>query len=351
MWPERFSARLGGLLIDYGADSPLSVSVVLDAYVPRSDPSKFVVEGTDRGPELPDDWLLGLHRVGSLFLKAPEDVVQLLAPRRHARAGELDIILDFEFEGDTLPSELADALSGAAYEIMALLNLHVRDFLTTALPFQIRKLTDDGNADVKFIRTIAVQARSDLDVDALRQPLREILVFLVNPMNNEKFRTALELYAAHFNERQARVRFILLVIAMEALAETSLKDKAALDLLSRWRVELDEEKAKYDDDSEAYHSLDALSRELDFRGTDSIGNQIRKLFADLPGVGEKECVALQRRAVKLYHKRSTLVHDGYLPAAEVNDLEREARDLVEILFRAAIARSAPPGGVSVEISG
>jgi hypothetical protein len=143
---------------------------------------------------------------------------------------------------------------------MALLNIHLRDFLTPALPCQIRRLTDDGNADVKFVRTIAVQNRQELAVDALGQPLSEIASFPLGPMNSEKFLTSLELYAAYFNERQARVRFILLVIAMEALAEASPKDQAALDLLSRWRVELDEEKAKHDDASEAYHSLDALSR-------------------------------------------------------------------------------------------
>jgi hypothetical protein len=45
----------------------LRVDLVLDTYLPRSDPAKFVVEATDRGPELPDDILLGLHRVGTDF--------------------------------------------------------------------------------------------------------------------------------------------------------------------------------------------------------------------------------------------------------------------------------------------
>jgi hypothetical protein len=300
---------------------------------------------------LPDDLLLGLHRVGDGLLKAPEDVVPLLPPApRHARRGELDIILDFEFDGDSLPKALTEALRDTAHEVMALLNIQLRDFLTPALPFQVRRLTGDGNANVKFTHRITVQSREDLTVDALAKPLTEIASFLVNPMNSAKFRTALELYAAHFNERQVRVRFILLVIAMEALAKRSQKDQAALDLLNRWSTELDEEKAKYDKASEAHQSLDALSRELDFRGGDSIGNQIRKLFADLPGVGEDERIALQDRAVKVYHKRSKLVHDGYLPAAELRDLEQEARALVEMLFRAAIARSEPPEGMRIEVS-
>lgn len=263
----------------------------------------------------------------------------------------MDIILDFEFEGDSLSTALTQGLRDTAHEIMGLLNIHLRDFLTPAMPFQIRQLTGDDTAHVKFVRKVIVQKRLDLDVHAIAQPLNEVTRFLVNPLNDNKFRTALELYAAHFNERQERVRFILLIIAMEALAEASPKDEAALNLLSRWRVELKDEKAKYDEGSEAFHSLDALSRELDFRGKDSIGNQIRKLFVDLPGMSEDECIELQARAVKVYHKRSTLVHDGFLPAAELRDLEEEARTLVEVLFRAAIARSETPEGMQIEISG
>jgi hypothetical protein len=88
VWPEPFAAHLSGVPVNYGAESPLLVDVVIDTYPPRSDPARFVVEATDRGPELPDDLLLGLHRVGDGFLKAPEDVVPLLpqAPR-HARRG------------------------------------------------------------------------------------------------------------------------------------------------------------------------------------------------------------------------------------------------------------------------
>jgi hypothetical protein len=351
VWPEAFSAHLLGVPVNYGADSPLLVDVVIDTYVPRSDPARFIVEATDRGPDIPDAQMPGLHRVGDGFLKDPADVVPLVTIKRHARRGEMDIILDFEFEGDSLSTALTQGLRDTAHEIMGLLNIHLRDFLTPAMPFQIRQLTGDDTAHVKFVRKVIVQKRLDLDVHAIAQPLNEVTRFLVNPLNDNKFRTALELYAAHFNERQERVRFILLIIAMEALAEASPKDEAALNLLSRWRVELKDEKAKYDEGSEAFHSLDALSRELDFRGKDSIGNQIRKLFVDLPGMSEDECIELQARAVKVYHKRSTLVHDGFLPAAELRDLEEEARTLVEVLFRAAIARSETPEGMQIEISG
>jgi hypothetical protein len=330
----------------------LRVDVVIDTYPPRSHPARFVPEATDRGPELPDDLLLGLHRVGDGFLKAPEDVVPLLPPApRHARRGELDIILDFQFDGDSLPTALEEALRDTAHEIMALLNIHLRDFLTPALPFQIRRLTDDGNANVKFNRTITVQNRRELAVDALPQPLSEIASFLLGPVNSEKFRTALGLYAAHFNERQVRVRFILLIIAMEALAEASPKEQIALDLVARWSDELNAEKSKHAEGSSEYLSLNSLSGQLNWLKDKSISVQIADLFGDLPGVGEVEVAHLKRRARDLYNKRSTLVHNGYLPASELPGLEREARALVETLFRAAIARSEPPKGLRVEVSG
>lgn len=351
VWPETFSGGLKGIPVNYGVDSPLLVDVVLDAYLQRTNPAIFVVEGTDRGPELPNDLLVGLHGVGGTFLKTPEDVVPFVPPRRHARRGELDIILDFEFDGDPLPPALIDALRDTAFEVMALLNVHLRDFLTPALPFQIRKLTGDGNADVKFVRTIAVQDRRELAVDALRQPLTDVASVLLGPTNTEKFRTALELYAAHFNERQVRVRFLLLVIAMEALAVASPKEQVALDLVDRWIADLSDEKKKHDKGSSAYRTLESLGGQVNRLKEKSIGAQIADLFDGLPGVDEDGTKDLKRRVKDVYNARSTLVHEGYLPAVQLRDLEQEAKTLAEVLFRAAIRRSEPPEGLRSEVSG
>jgi hypothetical protein len=350
VWPETFSGRVWRVPVNYGADSPLLVDVVLDTYVQRSNPARFVPEATDRGPDLPNDLLLGLHRVWDAFLKTPEDVVPLLPPTRHAMRGELDIILDFEFDGDPLPPALTEGLRDTAYEIMALLNIHLRDFLIPALPFQVRRLTDDGNADVKFIRKIAIQSRLALDVGLLGHSLGDIASFLFGPLNNDKFRTALELYAAHFNERQVRVRFLLLVIAMEALAEESLKDQPALGFVERWIGEVNEEKAKHATASGMYRGLDSLSGQLNSFRYKSIGAQIGDLFADVPGLTADGLADMKKRARNVYNKRSKLVHDGYVPPTELPGLEIEARTLVETLFRAAIARSERPASLRIEVT-
>jgi hypothetical protein len=68
----------------------------------------------------------------------------------------------------------------------------------------------------------------------------------------------------------------------------------------------------------------------------SIRSQIRKLFASLLGVDAAEATKLQRRALCVYDKRSTLVHDGHLPNEELFTLEGEARELLEKLFASAI---------------
>lgn len=254
--------------------------------------------------------------------------------------GELDIWFSFDFDGDP-PDALVEALRSKAYQILALLNLGSGDFAIPVMPFQIREMLPDDKADLKFAFDVAVQARRTLSDDEVIGTQLEVAHFLTDPNFGEKYHVALELYVAHLTEQQARVRFILLVIAMEALADKSPKHQVALDLLTRWKQELETEKVKYNDPSEEYYSLQALSNEIDFRGEDSIGNQIRKLFAGLPGTSDEERAELQRRAVRVYHKRSKLVHDGFLPPEELPGLEAEARELLETLFLAAIQQSKP----------
>jgi hypothetical protein len=343
IWPEAFAAELSGIPVEYGGESRLPVNVVIDSYVPRSDPASFVTEETDKGPPLWDGEMHGLHRVWDLVLKAPEDTIPVTTQLRRARRGDVDIILDFEFEGDELPPAVVDALRATAYEIMSLLSLRLGDFLTPALPFEIRRLPGGGLAQLDVTHTVAVRERHDLVVDQLEQPLFDVAHFLTDPRFGPKFRIALELYAAHFAERQVRVRFILLVIAMEALAQAKDKHPVAVGLLSRWAKELNEEIAKHDHSTEAYRSLNSLAGQLNRLKEESIGVQIGNLFADLPGVSPEEIAKLKRRARDLYNERSTLVHNGYLPADKLPELEEEARVLVEMLFRSAIEQSQPEG--------
>lgn len=219
---------------------------------------------------------------------------------------------------------------------MSLVNLRLADYLIATAPFQIRKVLPDGTGQVVTNFLLSVHDRQTLGRGALGPALSDIVKALLKSHYGEKFRVALELYAAHFTEQQARVRFLLLVIAIESLAKPTTKHTIAIEMLDSWRESLQREMNKYESNSEAYQSLEALSREIDFRRDDSIRSQIRKLFASLPGVDVSEASELQRRALHVYDRRSALVHDGFLQVEELSVLETDARELLEKLFSNAI---------------
>lgn len=129
---------------------------------------------------------------------------------------------------------------------------------------------------------------------------------------------------------------------MEALAEVSLKEKVALDLVDRWSAELMNEMAKYDKTSSDYKTLNSLGGQVRRLKDKSIGAQIADLFVHLADLSEDERNKLQRRAKDVYNARSKLVHDGYLPPGELRKLEVEARTLVEMVLGAALSRNDPP---------
>jgi hypothetical protein len=335
VWSERIVAEYRSFGIDYGGSAILPARLAVLSYIQRTTPERFVKEKTKLGPLLWDGETRGLYQVRDAILKAPDDEIEVGLQYRNVHRGEVDICINFRFDGK-LPTELIDALRATVHATMSLLNLKLADYLTPAAPFQVRKVLPDGGGQFESTLLLAVNARQDLPKETLEQTISSIAKVLLNSPYGEKLRIALELYAAHFNEQQQRARLLLLVIAMEALAKPSKKHQVAIDLLGRWREELETEKSKYISSTDEFRSLEALSRELGFRREDSIRSQIRKLFANLTGLTYAETDQLQRRALHVYDKRSKLVHDGHLPAQELNKLEEEARVLLEKIFIAAI---------------
>lgn len=137
---------------------------------------------------------------------------------------------------------------------------------------------------------------------------------------------------------------------MESLAKPTRKHDVAINLLDRWQRELEHAMQTHDRSSQEFASLEALSRELSFREEDSIRSQVRKLFRGVTGASRVESDELERRALRVYDKRSTLVHDGHLPTDELTKLETEARELLERVLMSAVERnpneslSPPPTG-------
>lgn len=337
-WPESTVIEYRFLRIDLGKQSPLPARLAVLSYEPRTTPHVYNREDTKRGPLVWDGAVPGLHLVRDAILKTPDEEVEVALVHRNAHRGEIDICVNFKFAGEP-PVAVVDAVRSTASAVMSLLNLLLNDFLTPSAPFQVRQVLPGGKNQLDTKLWMQIQERHTVDRVQLEPVFRRVAQALTRSQYGPKLTTALELYAAHFTEKQARVRFLLLVVAMEALAKATAKHEVAVTLLKRWQVELNTEKSQHASDSEEWMSLNALERELTFRHEDSIRSQVRKLFAQSNGLDLAQRTSLQKRALHVYDRRSTLVHDGYLPGDELGELESEARDLLETLFRSAIAES------------
>jgi hypothetical protein len=114
-----------------------------------------------------------------------------------------------------------------------------------------------------------------------------------------------------------------------------------LSLLAKWRNETEELLGTIDADSEDAISLEALSRELLFRREDSIRRQIYNVvFSTLHANGDTDALPMAKHALSVYDQRSTLVHEGKLPARALNAATADAKALVERVLRARFGQLA-----------
>lgn len=294
------------------------------SYLRRSVTHEYLNEGTGQGPLLWRGEVPGRYLVRGAILKAPEDFIKVELQHEHPHRGEVDISVAWTLPGG-FPEGAEDFLAGRAWALLALLNLRLEECLTPVAPLQIAEQISSSR---RFDNRVSVQVRKrhDLSPEQIGGVLQDFRKIALDTNANAKLCTALELYGAHFAEASTKVRFLLLVMSLETLTEPTEKDRVALDLLDRWSEDLDAEKRACDAGSLAHDSLLALERELFFRRHDSIRSQVRKLMGKIPAAAEND---LSRRALKVYDKRSLLVHDGSLPSEELAELEPEALKLVE----------------------
>lgn len=233
VWPENTGIEHRRFNIDYGASAAVPARLILLSYVNRSAPERYLKEETKIGPLVWDGETRGLYRVRDSVLHDREDIVEVSFQYRNIQRGEIDICINFWFDGE-LPPPLLEALRATASAIMSLVNLQLEDYLTPAAPFQVRKVLPGGGSNMESSILFAVHARHVLTKESLDSTLSNIASVLLDSQYGAKLRVALELYAAHFNEQQVRVRFLMLVIAMESLAKPNTKHQVAIDLLGRW---------------------------------------------------------------------------------------------------------------------
>jgi hypothetical protein len=329
--PEAFQPRN---IFFYDGSVRLRARLAVLSYVSRVSPELYPDDEADRGPLLWDGKTPNLHRVRDVVLKTPSDVIPLEIKFRRPYRGEVDICIQFRLDAELTPG-VVEVVRAVAFSTMALLNLQLNEHLVPTAPFQVARILSNGERQMDSTVHFAGAERAVLHGNEVLPVLDQFGKLLVDERYGNRMLVALELYAAHFAESQARVRFLLLVIAMEAVAVPTPKHQAALSLLEKWQDELQQQLKDNLPGSDAYESLIALEREMLHRKVDSIRSQVRNLFRDL-GSSAEETKAIQKRALMVYDKRSKLVHDGTLPSDELSKLESEARLLLEMVFKKTI---------------
>lgn len=156
-----------------------------------------------------------------------------------------------------------------------------------------------------------------------------------NGFQSQKLRIALELYGAFFSETTPNAKFLTLVMVLESLAESEKRPDAVLDLLLNFRGQIEEIETTYSEGSLERVSLESLKRELTYRQEDSIRKKIRSLvFNTLSKNGDSDALEVAKQSLKIYDKRSTLVHDGSLKPEELGSISTQARAIVERVLKA-----------------
>ena len=152
-------------------------------------------------------------------------------------------------------------------------------------------------------------------------------------IEDEKLRTAIEAFVAHFYETSLRAKLLTLVTVLEVLAPITEKHEAAQTLIHKWKDEIEHARSQTGD-PDAQHALDSLNRELQFRRETSIRQRIRALVRqELQAMDLQERQQLERAAVAAYDARGRLVHEGTLSPDLLNgSYEQAARVVRAILF-------------------
>ena len=235
VWPEKTVIEASSFTLDLGDGKAMRAQLAVVSFLNRTEPATFADEETELGPLMWTGAIPGLYTIRESVMKASEDEIKATLAYKHARRGEVDVSIAFPYEGD-LTAAGKEAVRCTLFATMSLLNLRLKDFLTPVAPVQIRQY-DDSRAIVSNF-TLAVRNRRVLKAEELNPVVTRVAHDLFSSIDADKRRIALELYGSPFFERQARTRFLLLVIAMEALSQGAQKHPVAISMLDRWQSEL-----------------------------------------------------------------------------------------------------------------
>lgn len=160
-------------------------------------------------------------------------------------------------------------------------------------------------------------------------------------IENRKLQIALELYGAYFTEFTPNAKFLTLVMALEVLAIGVRKTKLALDLIEKWKIELDKLLETVESKSDDASSLEALREELLFRKEISIKRRIRSFVKKtLQAHGDEDVEEMDKIVTEIYDLRSELIHKGWLEPQKLSKATSQTIKIVERILLALFARKA-----------
>lgn len=175
-------------------------------------------------------------------------------------------------------------------------------------------------------------------------PLSDVYAFLKegidirkdNPsINDRRLQTALDLYSAYWYEHTDNAKLLTLVLALESLLTNPPRHEVVVELLGKWESEVESLKSKFKSNSDEYHALESLERELLFRKTESLRRQVRSLvLRSVEFLGHDKPYEIADRAVWVYDQRSTLVHEGFLSQPVLSKATSMAKSIVALVLEA-----------------
>lgn len=152
---------------------------------------------------------------------------------------------------------------------------------------------------------------------------------------NSRFRLATDLYSAYYLENSPSSRLVTLGMALEVIADPADKHQAALQLIDRWKADIEDHKLAVATDLDAVASLESLQRELLIRKQASIRSRIRNTANRLAShLVADEQQSLTENAVATYDARGLLVHKGQLADSDIYELVEKGRKTVSLLLKA-----------------
>jgi hypothetical protein len=161
--------------------------------------------------------------------------------------------------------------------------------------------------------------------------------------DDERLRTAIQLFSDSHREVSLRSRFLTYVIALEVLTRPRAKHQIALDLLDRWEQGLKEALARESPGSAEFHALESLRREVIFRRVSSLRSRVRELvLSSLTHLADDDRVKRATQAVDIYDLRGSLVHDGHVDPQELSRAADIARLLLLDVLRARSGMTPKP---------